>query len=195
MWIMIIKCLPVKNPPPRYSIFWSTAWPSEDAMINKSLKLIQASAKYSARDAIEGDWPYDEVDNIKETDTYIFTPQDMMFGKKTPNWFGARAIIYQGEKIRIFPHEFTPQSNQNMHLFINQEQAYDFYPNTVAEERQVQLVLTGELRPIYEQALLDGANHNQALLTLLEQDITMPDADFPPMGYYVLKEEWAELLP
>lgn len=183
MWIMIIKCLPIQNPPLKYSIFWSTPWPSDDGMTSASLKLVLKSIR--------------ERDNytVKPDDYAIYDIQDETFRGRTPNWVGARAIIYESEKIRVFPHEFTAQSNPNLDYFINQEQAYHLVADNVAEEQSVKVVLDGEMKPIYESALLDGANHNQALLTVIGMDITLPDADFPPIGYYVLREEYRELLP
>lgn len=183
MWIMLIKCLPIANPPPKYSIFWSTPWPNE-GQTGKQKKHIEVYKEEFA------DWDENIKKTINETDLYVFTP----LGKE-PNWSGARAIEFQGQRIRVFPHEFTAQSNPNLDLFINQEQAYNLVPDNVAGEQSINVVLDGEMKPIYESALLDGANHNQALLTVIGMDITLPDADFPPIGYYLLKEAVRELLP
>lgn len=158
MWIMIIKELPLENPPPKYSIFWSTAWPSE------------------SRVGAKNEHPFVGVE-------------------QTPDWDNARAIEYAGQRIRVFPHEFTPQRNENLQHFILEAQAYYLVPNNVAEERHIGLVLEGELKHIYEQALLDGANHNQAMLLTLEQDVSLPDGDFYPIGYYCLKDHIRASLP
>jgi hypothetical protein len=178
MWIMLIKCLPILNPPPKYSIFWSTPWPNEE-QTGKQKKHIEI-----AKDLFDYEGP-DENDGL-----YAYT----LFGLE-PNWSKARAIEYQQQRIRVFPHEFTAQNSPNMDLFINQEQAYDLITDNVAEEQTIKVVLDGEMKPIYESALLDGANHNQALLTVIGMDITTPDADFPPIGYYLLKDQVRELLP
>lgn len=178
MWIMLIKCLPIQNPPPKYSIFWSTPWPNEGqtGKQKKHIKIAQDVLDYHGPDEFGG--------------LYAYTP----FGLE-PNWSLARAIEFQGQRIRIFPHEFTTQSGQNLDLFINQEQAYELVADNVAGEQSINVILDGEMKPIYESAMLDGANHNQALLTVMGMDITIPDADFPPIGYYVLREEYRELLP
>jgi hypothetical protein len=199
MWVMIIKNLPIQNPPPRYSIFWSIPWPSEDAMILNSLEFVKSEMNQDDEFPPAGfsrKRKRREFDpTIKQTDHAIYSSNDTVFGCATPNWFGARAIMYGGEKIRVFPHEFAVQPPEQMNYFINQEEAFNLVPDNVAEERSVNAILDGELKPIYEAALLEGANHNQALLVALEKDITIPDADFPPIGYYLLKEEWREYLP
>jgi hypothetical protein len=62
-----------------------------------------------------------------------------------------------------------------------------------AEERLIQEVMEGELRPIYEAALLDGANEQQAKLTAMGMDFTMSDSEFPPVGWYRCRPEYAEM--
>ena len=71
--------------------------------------------------------------------------------------------------------------------------AVDLIPDNVAENTVIQEVLKGVKKEIYEQALVDGCNENQAMLVALGVDITIPDAEVIPIGWYKFRREYAQI--
>lgn len=166
MWIIIPRKLPVEYAPPRLSIFWSTPWPGEGKFVQKM-----------------------RAAGIGVADSYADTDDDAGFGH-TPNWVGARKIAYLGEDIRVFPHEFNPLPAERMQEYVLGG-AYVLMPDSIAGDALVKGVLDGETRPIYEQAQIDGCSREQAFAVALGHDITLPDAEFAPLGWYKLRREYA----
>lgn len=183
MWIMLIECLPIKDPPPKYAIFWSTPWPMDDQIEN-----FINTAKWN------GQLPSDEHDgeadfeSIEDPDFhYIYTPLG-----KDPNPALARQIIYNDQAIRIFRHEFSIMTDEKMERFVgNQDASHTLVHFNVAGEKLIDILTESDYKNVYESALLDGATPNIAQLIALGHDF----GTYPPIGYYVLREEYARFLP
>jgi hypothetical protein len=114
------------------------------------------------------------------------------------NWAQARSIIYKGERIRVFPVEFSVLTHENMALYLGltgDEQSHELVPDTVAEQRVTDEILTGSLKEIYDAGLVDGCTPGQATALALGVEIAEPVhgklADFPPVGWYRCKPEYA----
>jgi hypothetical protein len=112
----------------------------------------------------------------------------------------ARRINYQGQDLRVLPHEFSEQDAETMRLFVygveddeHDTASHVLMSGNISEDILVKGVLDGETRPIYEAALIDGANEAQAMNTALGVDITLPDAHFPPVGWYRPRLPYAEI--
>ena len=183
MWILLTGHLPVKYAPPRLSIFWSTPWPNE-----KFVK--QQEKRYSNRYDLS-----DQPTNQWKNQPDVFYD---MFGKD-PNWAKARRIAYKEQDIRVFAHEFNQLTPENMALYVlgddDVDPSHDLVSDSVASDMLVKGALDGESKPIYDAALMDGAEHGQALATALGHDITLPAADFMPLGWYRLKPGYQVLFP
>lgn len=104
------------------------------------------------------------------------------FGGLDHDWAKARAIIHDGEKVRVFPDEFAPVSPETMHRYIS-EGTHELVPGDAAEQKIVGEIETGLQRVLYEEALVAGCDHAQALLTAMGQDPT-EGMEFPPIGWY-----------
>jgi hypothetical protein len=209
MWLMVTAKLPIKNPPPIGSLFWSQPWPDEGKMAQQTQEyavglLYDRRRRQSTQITLRlGKFatPEEEAEwcEMQATEPYFFDgPDDRPLGK-SHNWALARRIHYQGEDVRVFPNEYSLVSNHNLHAYILGEigngvfvePSHHLVPDDVAGEVLIAGVLDGESRPIYEAALLDGCTHEQAMATAMAQDVTLPDAEFPPFGWYRLGEAYA----
>ena len=105
-----------------------------------------------------------------------------------PNWNGAVRVCVAGVDIRVFPHEISKPSSENMHLYVlgdgTEESTHELVAGSAAEEKLLEEVLKGEARFVYDAALVDGCTQAQAMQTALGNEIETPDADFPPIGWY-----------
>jgi len=172
MWIMITAELPTEPAPPRGSIFWSVPWPNAEWAQEQDRRGLEVLGDGS----LWGEWWY----------------LNTGLPGSEPDWSGARKIVYRCRDVRIFPNEFSVVSVESMRCFVGE--SHTLVVEGVAEERLTNEVLDGRLRPIYEQVLLEGGTHDQAMLVACGYDITIPDATFPPMGWYKLRPEYLEAL-
>lgn len=215
MWIILIKKLPTKPSPPKLSMFWSTPWPGPEQNYGNGLGVgAPKKGKNRKKKAKDGDlyaipsvcancgaqiqydktssgedWAYCRCDEppvpVTEDDDRI-APNE--FGYE-PNWAFARRIHYKGQDIRVFPHEFNKLKAENMRLYITGDDesgpSHELVPEGVAAEREINAILDGETRPIYETAMNEGATPAQAMLVAMGQDITLENDEFPPaIGWY-----------
>lgn len=173
MWIYLCQKLPVKNSPPAMSIFWSTAWPSEKYLAE--LKTLQDKATKEGCSIYELNTAQDNIHALQE-------------------WQESRKIHYQGEDIRVFPHEFSKPKEKDLLLYTMGDDiegpSHTLVTETVAEDSLLKDIMDGEQRLIYDAALLDGCNPAQALMTGLGKDITIPDVKIPAIGWYRVKPEY-----
>jgi hypothetical protein len=193
MWIMLTTKLPVKPSPPKLAILWSTPWLDQEK-INDQFKRF--------KDYHEGQWDDPREAKLKawkmvcETEDYFFDEFD--FGKEHVE-ARARAIMYKGEKIKVFPAEYSSMTDEKMSLYVQGDGSGDpsHYlvedGNSIAEDFIIKGILDGEIRPIYEAALIDGCTHAQAMMTAMEMDITLPDAQYPAIGWYRCHPQYAQL--
>ena len=167
---MLIKKLPVIISPPRMSIFWSTSWPYE----------IKLRVKY------------------KVANNYFCDEEDEKFHPHgfEPDCKNARRILYKGENIRVWPHEFTAVSPEHMKMYVMEDCSHElvtveFLDHVEYEgSRSKALILDKVTTPIYEAALIDGCTESQAKLIAMGMDITAEEPEFPPIGWYRIKKEF-----
>jgi len=175
---MLIKKLPTVVSPPKMSILWSTLWPYEPSSYVKSRKKETDEAKKQYK---------------KEMDEGMGMSA---FGQE-PDFENARRIYYKGENLRVWPHEFSVMTPEKMKDYIIVGQSHILvecdYMDHISEgqEKKVKdLILDAITKPIYEAALIDGCNDNEARLVALGIDITTEEPDFPPISWYKIKPEY-----
>lgn len=213
MWIMIIKKLPIAEPPPKFSIFWSVHWPDEK-IASQQLKLLADEIEEEIR---EGRSPLPKrqrrmssinmkKDEIREEAerTARLRAQDeewMYFStiSRDPNWIAARRITYQGQEIRVFPHEFSKLSNRNLAFYLmgtgnDGVTSHELVPESVAEIKFQLDALDGDLRPVYDAALVDGCTPGMAYMVAMGVDVNDEAPDVLPMGWYRLRQEFHEMV-
>lgn len=194
MWIMLTSKLPTRPSPPRMSIFWSVPWPDGRYSAQQArrcqfcgytIKRYRDGSQCACKD---GPYPV-TVDTRLAFD-------DTGFGK-IPNWVGARAIHFANHTLRVFPHEFSMVSTENMRAYVlgldGEGPSHDLVAEGVASERAINAVLESDQRMVYDAALVDGATHAQAMATALEMDITIETSEFPPIGWYRCRPEYGLL--
>lgn len=183
MWVMIIKKLPTQPSPPKMSIFWAVPWPDDKYAPEQKKELEN-----------QKDWEWDEegIDGRKafgkDPETASFYT---MFGKE-PNWIGAVKIYYKRENIRVFPHEMSKLPLSRMKEYIDSGE-YEFVEEDTAQLSIPKMKLNPDTRGIFESALLDGCNTEQANMVLAGVNITEDEIDFPPQGWYRLSKNYAQI--
>lgn len=168
MWIMLTDKLPTVVSPPKLGIFWSVPWPN--IRITKRIMTIDSG--------VLGGEPFVEMGEVTPGELY---PGENQFNLE--QWSGARKIRYKGEDIRVFPREFNPVSVEFMQEMIDGG-AHELVTTNAAEQELIKRTLGKGQRQIFDAALMDGCNKAQATATALGQDVTLPDWNFPPIGWY-----------
>lgn len=182
MWIMLTKKIPTEPSPPRLAIFWSTPWPDDKYSVAQRKKIAAAKRGY-----VPDFTPPLETENTRYFVDYL--------GRFEPNWILAREIQYRGCPIRVFPHEFSQQATGNMREFVlSPNPSHELVPSNVASEVLMRDIKSGVRRFIYDAALIDGCNHAQALMTAWGSDITVPNTEFPPLGWYRCLSQYASII-
>lgn len=174
-WIMLIKELPVKRPPPPLSIHYSHAWPMEAHMRHQVKRRVM-------EDDLGGSG-------------LVRSP----LGGAEPNLVTARKILWKGGEYRVFDHEYSVLTAEKMNLYI---QGYPDMPKderpthafrdgqTLAEKMIASEIMDGEKRFIYDAALIDGCTHEQAFLVAMGKD-PLELTEFPPaVGWYECQPEY-----
>jgi hypothetical protein len=190
MWIMLIEKLPTVISPPKFGIFWSTEWINGKIAAQQKKRLIHQYHDVDRYDKREVDVLWDHT--TQREDRLAAEP----FWGWEPNEARARGILYGGEKIKVYPHEYSEMTPEKMRLYVFGDEQGDGShiliedTTSVADEILIRQVLDGETRPIYEAALIDGASHAQAMATAFGMDITIPEAEFPPIGWYQIVPEY-----
>ena len=164
MWIMLIKKLPTEKSPPKLSFHWAEPWP----MVK---------------------WAVEQERAVRAGDMHVLSDGTLMSPvfDKEPDFRYCDRIIFQDEKIRVFPHEFTKNAGTLKEL-VNRD-AVIFHPSeTVAELAKV---LSVAKQAIKDAAMLDGCDEFQAEMVAYGRDPF--EAELPPSGWYEVKKELASV--
>lgn len=165
MWIMLTKKLSTEKSPPKLSYHWAESWP----MIEWAVK--QERAIRSGEMVVM-------ADGCLSSPVY----------ENEPDWRYAVGIIFQGEKIRIFPHEFS-KSEGSLRELVNGDGVI-FHPSeTVAALART---LSVAKQTIKEAAMLDGCDEFEAELVAHGKD-PFEAAELPPTGWYEVRPELASV--
>lgn len=193
-WIMLIKKLPTEVSPPKLSIFWSTPWPYPEAIaawnkirdriINDVFKGDTSGVEDRVAAMVKEEWDDSPLSE------FGYPP----FGQN-PDLLNARAIRFDNETIRVWPHEFSVLTPERMHYYIVEEKAYQLQPeDTTPGSPMVKLIqdvtLDTDQRFVRDAALVDGCTPDEALLVALGEDIIEP-TEFAPLGWYKLVNQAA----
>jgi hypothetical protein len=184
MWILLTAKLPTSPSPPKLSIHWSVDG-SKSEIAEQQRKQAQRAKELAAS---QGDTLTDDMDAPVFYDV-------LGFGKE-PNFTKARLISYNGIQIRVLPHEFTVLPADRMTAYClgsdYEPPTHELVPNTEADRQLIDGAMRGSQRSVYDAALVDGATHEQAMMTALGRDIFANGADlFAPVGWYRCKREAA----
>lgn len=193
-WVMLIKKVPTRPSPPKYSIFWAT--PAEAANIYSA----QVEQYYDPK---TGKW-WDGIDESDE-EPDEFYPDQGRGGKEenAKNWL---KIVYAGVDITVQPHEFSVLTPKRMRGYVFEidpdigQPVYTLEQNSEASKLMLQTAMDTDLRAIYDAALLDGCGDEMASMVVMQMDITDDAVEFPPVGWYkpvlglgvfeVIADEW-----
>jgi len=176
---MLIKKLPVHNPPPMMSLHWSVPWPYERSVEKQiDTKEARAKEKKNPRKAVRFTGQY--------VGPYFLNNATGL----EPKGDTARKIFYKEQSIRIWEYEFSVITPENMQLYING--SHKLIPDSVAEEDFLNSVLKGKKKILYQSARVMGCDHYQAMLVCMGIDIFDPKYEVPPLGWYKIRPEYGE---
>jgi hypothetical protein len=176
MWIMVIKTLPIEKPvPPKLSVHWSTPWPFDGPKIATKGRF-KGLSRYESWKKLAADGAWDAIP---------------CFGRE-PDYANARRIRFAERDVRVWPHEFSAIKPEKMRFLVN-ENALTLESSDVASDTLIEKALKKGQRFIYEAALVDGCNHAEAMMVAFGKDPTIPDADFPLIGWYKCADEYARM--
>jgi hypothetical protein len=171
-WIMVIKKPPTEISPPKLSMHWAETWVNE------------RQANHNAEFINKG--YYDQLSDgtILDQTGYV------------PNEEKAVGIWYKKHQIRLFPHEYsimTPERMRDYIFGIEGENiiTHELVPRAEADSLMLQLAEDTDLRAVRESAIIDGCNEAQAYALLLGMDIEVASSDYPPVGWWRCKHEYA----
>ena len=186
MWIMLIKKLPTVVSPPKLSLFYSYKHrPTEDE-INRCLKAyiwaeyggLRVTAHLEDKELRD---KYIAI--IKDTDKI----RDGLFGY-VPNEFKAVWIYYKNEKIKVYPHEYSILTPENLKSYMIK--SHELMSDNYATEQIQNTKLCKGQRFVYDAALVDGCDDFQAIMVALGKDpLDIP----PPIGWWRCKPKYAQV--
>jgi hypothetical protein len=186
MWILLRQKLPTAVSPPKMAILWSVPWPHHEYAVRQATLEHDDIRKRAILKRRKGKKSDDEEVELLPPDQLMVVNQ---MGCE-PNWNGARKIQFDGESLRVFPHEFTPVPSERLRFYID-EGVYELIPEGAASEAVIEDLMEGDKRVLWEHALVDGCTDAQAKMVALGIDITLPDVEVPPVGWYRCRPEYA----
>jgi hypothetical protein len=198
-WIMLTKKLPTDPSPPKLSLHWATPWPVESrAKVIDNLRLIQDfnEGKGEQIPVSQATAAYEDLNGIdpgsNPNDEYFFD----MWGK-VPNPVKAWRINYKETDIRVWAHECKVQDGPSMQMWVFGMEG-EHIPShelvTVGNAKDAMLLraaLETDLQGIYDAAMIDGCTPEMAQMVALGHPVDDETVDFPPIGWYRAKHEFA----
>lgn len=212
MWISIITRLPIENPPPLLSVFWSVPWP--DGEHSEKVVCFDCGEEVGIKEAGSRrvrDLKFSELEGlgIVWNRTLGYLPRELdtrcgcetsgsariqgkdaraiytkaPFGKEN-NWAGARKIVHLGRDVRVFPNEFNTLTDEALSERL---EAYELVAEDAPQSALVQYILDSDQKVLYEFALLEGADENTALQVATGSNIDENElSNIQPLGWYKL---------
>ena len=166
MWIMITKRIPTDPSPPKMAIFWSELWGHSKKDIER----------------------YEKTDNGWDGFGFVDDRRKSM------------RVEYEGTNIRILDGEYSIVAPERMRIYLGLEDGMDeedgshyLVPCSVSDKMIQREIRKGSKGVLMEAAMLDGCNKIQAKMVANGIDVTEPDYEIPPLGYYMVKEHYADL--
>ena len=185
-WIMLIKKLPTNPSPPKMSIHWAESWPMKGQTAKRQKEWYGPRSK-------EDHWE-DFVGETNEDADYFADP----FGMLEPNVQKAWRISYKNEDIRVWSHECSVQTPEKMRQWVfgldgEMIPAVELVPNREADAMLLRQALETDLRGIYDAALMDGCSPEMAQSVAMGMKIEDDAFEFPPVGWYRCRPEYAAI--
>jgi len=186
--------LPTNPSPPKMSIHWSMPWPNmeyHERLMKKSGMRQRVFGPIIDTDGHEIDFGDDSSytkqrkKDFEEQESFF----DGLLVGNIPNWKNAVGIFYQNERIRVFPHEFSKILKDNFRIYL-EDDTFELIPNVEAEKQFMDKNLSKGQRFIYDAAQVDGCNNYEAMMVAMGR---YPQDEPPPMGWYKLREEYANI--
>jgi hypothetical protein len=106
----------------------------------------------------------------------------------SPNIKTCRAILFKGERIRVYDHEYSIMTPKKFNDYY--PEAYDFIEESASIVPQANL--DKDQKAIYDAARVDGCNDFQALLVSLGGSAEESEIP-PPMGWFKIKDEYGRV--
>ena len=210
MWIMLIAKLPTGVSPPKLSIFWAEPWRGEIGEEMYRRMVLDAYCREACKDREaprrrdQDDWDLELWDECsKAIANGDFTPpegtEERRLGRclhpfgAEPNWAGALAILYGGEKIRVFPHEYSKLADERLKEYVAESHELVLGDTVESEQLSTELEISPEKQALVDAALLEGASLSEAKLMACGLYSPEEGTEVKPSGWYRCRREYAEI--
>ena len=188
-WIMLTEKLPTVVSPPKMSIFYATPWDYDIERVKRDWLKYRYEGTPSVENyrSFKREQMFPSLNHmVKELqENKVDTVSDLWSGVSSPTESSAMKIMYKGEQIKVWGHEYNDMKVENWNEFY--PQAYDLIPDTDVQSMYMDIKLTKGQRAIFDAALVDGCTNFQALLVTTGQDI---DGSPAPIGWFRIKPEY-----
>lgn len=174
-WILLTKKLPSAVSPPRFSIHWGIEWGVSNSLSSQQKRIKQF--------------------RLERNGDRMVSLDDMLHGYEGDEE-NALAILYKGERIKVYPHEcnyLSPESMRNYVFGIEGDNiiSHDLEPSSDAGSLLLKTATETALKDVMDAAILDGCSYFQALAVLMGMDTEDASSEVPPVGWFRCKPQIA----
>ena len=187
MWIMLIKKLPTEISPLKLSLFYSYKLKPTEQEIERVLKAHDTEG-YVYNNFIKSHYIDEQAKKTFKRIERMDKIPDLFGWGYVPNELRAVWINYKNEKIKVYPHEYSIITPENLKLYMTN--SHELVPDNYGTEQLKNISLTKGQRFIYDAALIDGCDEYQAMMVALGKD---PSEIPPPIGWWRCKQEYAKI--
>lgn len=174
-WVLIAEKIPTDPSPPQGSIFYATPWPISRKRLapyrDKDLR------KENHR-AIRRAW--NQHSNESPVGPSVF--EEPVRGV-APNYKGARSLFYQGERIRVFPHEYRKVGSESLEEYAGA--SHDFQTSAEADKRVIR-----HLQKQVEYMRSRGIPESLAIVWALRGIGEKEEVEIPAIGHWRMHPEY-----
>lgn len=179
-WILLKEKLPTSPSPPKLSIHFAYPWPVSEERLARQ------------KEAYYGDY-----DSEEEAQAEDFFYTESLWGRE-PNEIGSWRISYKDTDLRVWRHECNVMTAEKLRMFIFGMEGEDLPSHELVQGAEVDSMLLRQaletdLRGIYDAALIDGCTPEMAVIVTMGINIEDADMEFPPIGWYRAKHEYASI--
>lgn len=182
-WIMISGEVPTDPSPPQGAIFYGTPWPMPRNQIDPYKgKDLRRKENREIREA----WNDHPVDERHPPDP-VYEANPCPGSGISPNYKGALAIRYGGERIRVFPQrEFVRVNDENLMDYL--ESTHVFRPRNASDEAVLE-----ELRRKIEYMRTRGIPEEKSIVMAVS-GLSEAEEEIPELGYWEMQPEYRAML-
>lgn len=171
-WVMVREEIPTEAYLPGGSIHYARPWPIRRENVPP---LERKGSMEIRKPRAQKRWDDHPVDAEVAPPSGKGAENEIQTFGKEPNYKGARAIFFNGNKIRVFPHEVTPIASESL-VENYAKHSHHWVPDTALDEQ-----LADRLKKGIFYMRSRGVSKSWALVKMMEG---IADERIPPIGWW-----------